>query len=99
MSDNKQTAVLRKIVQDTYVVKTALFCYEQKSMDNVPEVSKRLLNTIQGQTLLEKLQTAWHGLQENVNMILDASTNKDEKNMVGFKQVLSFSITSNLFDV
>lgn len=92
MSDNKQTAVLRKIVQDTYVVKTALFCHEQKTMDNVPEDSKRFLKSLQGETLLEKLQTAWHALQENVNMIVDASMNKDDKNMIGFKQVPSVTI-------
>jgi hypothetical protein len=41
---------------------------------------------------LEKLQTAWHALQENVNMIVDASMNKDDKNMIGFKQVPSVTI-------
>ena len=91
MSDNKQTTVLRKIVNDTYIVKTALFCYEQKSTDNIHEDSQRLLSSLQGQSLLEKLQTAWHGLQENVNMILDTSKNKDAKSLVGFKQVISFN--------
>lgn len=96
MSDNKQTAVLRKIVQDTYIVKTTLFCYEQRSLDNMPEDSRRLLKNLQGETLLEKLQTAWHGLQENVNMIVDTSTTKDAKSLVGFKQVKSISNTQTI---
>jgi DNA-directed RNA polymerase I subunit RPA1 len=90
MSDNKQTSVLRKIVQDTYIVKTALFCNQKNSMEDIPEESQRMLNILQGKSLSEKLHTAWHELQKNVNMILDTSTIKADqsKNLVGFKQVL-----------
>lgn len=87
MSENGQTTILRKIVTDTYVVKTALHAHKNDSMDHLPVDSQRLLNSIQGTTLLEKLQNAWQVLQQDINMIVDVGTSKDTQQMTGFRQV------------
>lgn len=85
--ENGQTMVLRKVVSDTYVVKTALYCYKKGSTEGLPAGSERLLDSLYGKTLLEKLQSAWQELQEDVNLIVDTSESKDSKTLVGFKQV------------
>lgn len=88
MSENGQTTILRKIVTDTYVVKTALHAHKNDSMDHLPVDSQRLLNSIQGTTLLEKLQNAWQVLQQDINMIVDVGTSKDTQQMTGFRQIM-----------
>lgn len=87
MNENGQTMVLRKIVTDTYVVKTALHAHKKDSMDGLPVDSQRLLNSMQGITLLDKLQNAWQALQQDINMIVDVGTSKDNQQLSGFRQV------------
>lgn len=89
VQENGQTSVLRKIVTDTYIVKAALYAYKKNSIEILPADSKRLLNSLQGATLLDKLQTAWQELQQDVNLIADTtSDSKETNNLVGFRQVM-----------
>lgn len=37
--------------------------------------------------MLDKLQTAWQELQQDVNLIADTADNKESSNLVGFRQV------------
>lgn len=87
VQENGQTSVLRKIVTDTYIVKTALWAYKKNSIEILPPDSQRLLQSLQGTTMLDKLQTAWQELQQDVNMIADTAESKDASNLIGFRQV------------
>ena len=87
MQENGQASVLRKILTDNFVVKAALAGFQRNSVDNLPVDSQRLLRTLQGETLLDKLQNAWIALQENVNLIADTTNNKEARTLTGFRQV------------
>ena len=94
LKENGHSLVLKKIIQDTYVVKTALFAFKRDSKDDLPKEAEQLINSLQGTTLLDKLQSAWLEMQEGVNMIADSSSNK-ELNAAGFRQVRTERITNN----
>lgn len=94
VQENGQTSVLRKIVTDNFVVKAALYAQQRNSIDSLPPDSQRLLRSLQGTTLLDKLQTAWQNLQQNVNLIADTAESKEAASLTGFRQVTFDAINS-----
>lgn len=91
VKENGQTMVLRKIVSDTYVVKTVLYAFQKDSVENLPPDSQRMVKSLNGSNMLEKLKSAWLELQQDIDMIVDTSTSKEASSLVGFKQVPFFS--------
>nr|CAG4636748.1 EOG090X00BV [Ceriodaphnia reticulata] len=88
VQENGQTSVLRKIVTDNFVVKAALYAQQRNSFDSLPPDSQRLLRSLQGTTLLDKLQNAWQNLQQNVNLIADTAESKEAASLTGFRQIM-----------
>ena len=88
IKENGRSMVLKKIIQDAEILKTALVAYKLNSADSLPVEAQRLINVLQGSTLLAKLHFAWEELQQSVILIVDTSAQKDSVG-VGFKQVIS----------
>lgn len=97
IKENGQTMVLRKIVTDTYIVKTALYAYQKDSTECLPLDSQRMIRSLSGSNLLEKLKTAWLQLQQDIDMIVDTSTSKEASSLVGFRQVFIKNFPSDIF--
>nr|CAG4647637.1 EOG090X00BV [Moina brachiata] len=88
VKENGQTMVLRKIVSDTYVVKTVLYAFQKDSVENLPADSQRMVKSLNGSNMLEKLKSAWLELQQDIDMIVDTSTSKEASSLVGFRQIM-----------
>nr|CAG4649915.1 EOG090X00BV [Sida crystallina] len=86
LRENGQSLNLKKVIEDTYIVKTALFAYKQNSTDNLPRESERMIKALKGKDFLEKYQSAWLGLQESVNIIVDG--NPKEPGGDSFRQMI-----------
>lgn len=82
------TITLNKVLKATYMMKTVLWAYKNSSEESLPEESRRLIQNVKGETVLDKLQNAWQDLQESVNMIADTSDNKEDKFGSGLRQVI-----------
>lgn len=88
IKENGRSMVLKKIIQDAEILKATVVAYNRNSTDGLPVDVQRMVNVLQGSTLLAKLHFAWEELQQSVNLIVDTSTQKDAVG-VGFKQVIS----------
>lgn len=90
IKENGQSMVLRKIIQDCYILKSAIFAHNKNTIDDLPENIRPMIRSLEGATLLDKLQSAWTTLQESVDMIVDSDAKNDRSNMSGFKQVRTY---------
>jgi len=87
IKENGRSMVLKKIIQDAEILKIAVVAHKDNSADHLSVEAQRMINVLQGSTLLAKLHFSWEDLQQSVNMIIDTSTQKDALG-VGFKQVI-----------
>ena len=89
LKENGQSLLLKKIIEETYVVRAAVDAFKQDTTDELCKEAQDMVQSLTGESLLDKMQTAWLGLQESVNMIADTSNNREFPG-VGFKQVIHF---------
>jgi DNA-directed RNA polymerase I subunit RPA1 len=86
LKENGQSLLLKKIIEETYIVRAAVAAFKQDSTDQLPKAAQDMVKSLSGESLLDKMQTAWLALQESVNMIADTSNNREYQG-VGFRQV------------
>ena len=89
LNENGQSLLLKKIIEETYVVRAAVQAFKEDTTDQLPKEAQDVVKSLTGESLLDKMQTAWLGLQESVNMIADTSNHREFPG-AGFKQVIHF---------
>jgi hypothetical protein len=87
LKENGQSLILKKIIEETYIVRAAVAAFKQDSTDQLPKAAQDMVKSLSGESLLDKMQTAWLALQESVNMIADTSNSREFQG-VGFRQVI-----------
>nr|CAG4642277.1 EOG090X00BV [Evadne anonyx] len=87
IKENGRSMVLKKIIQDAEILKAMVVAYNQSSVETLSAEVQKMVNMLQGSTILAKLHFAWEELQQSVNQIVDTNAQKDAVG-VGFKQVI-----------
>ncbi|CAH0392195.1 unnamed protein product [Bemisia tabaci] len=86
--EHPNNTVYKSILANCFLLKSILFLANPKDDETIPEEIISITNRARGLTVEEKLQTAWHELQSNVDILLLGKVSSGNHVIPGLKQVI-----------
>lgn len=88
--EDSHTSAYKNIVDDCIIIKTLVKAVEANSFELLPSENRIFVETIKGNTPLEKFHECWVHLQNNINNLLDCHMNQanSKTTVAGLKQVI-----------